>query len=145
MAGNIEGYEKGKFATSSLQRYTCSKCYKVMRDPIGCCRCTNWFCRSCTMNSQNPSDQICFWCKKKVDVDATLRERRKLKKEIDNLPAYCAYRDIGCQKIVPLRLLHDHVHSCEFAERFNCAHCGGTVNMQDFRQFRSTQESSYIS
>ena len=145
MAANIGGYEKKKFVTSSLHRYTCWICSKVLRDPIWCGGCKTLFCRSCIMHYQNPSNQICFACKNKLNVDARLNQCRRLKKEIDKLLVYCAYRDRGCQEIVELRHHHDHENNCNFAERYNCAHCGGTVTMRDFEQFRSTQELSYIS
>ena len=119
MATRRGGYKYKFVDDNSLDKFTCSICTSVLRDPhlTGCCG--QVFCESC-LNYwfTKHGKESCPYCRAKGKDFQHFLDKR-LKREIDALRIHCINKKKGCQWLGEVGSLKDHLESangCGYVE-----------------------------
>ena len=132
MASALGGYEDERFVHSVSAHFHCGICYSVLREPVTCQRNEHYFCKAC-INEHLKNSPTCPTCQDRLSSDTITQAPRILRNYLNELNICCDYSDRGCQEIVQLAQLQDHVEICGFAPVL-CPNegCRAKVNRQDF-------------
>ncbi len=131
MASAVDGYEDERFIHAVSTHFHCGICYNVLKEPVTCQRNEHYFCRAC-ITKHLKNSPTCPTCQEKLTPETITQAPRILRNCLDELNIHCDYSDRGCQEIIPLAQLQDHVDECRFAPVL-CPNegCLAKVNRQD--------------
>ena len=131
MASAKEGYEDERFSHSVSTHFHCGICYNVLKEPVTCQRNEHYFCRACLIEHLKNSS-TCPTCQDGLSPDTITQAPRILRNCLDELNIRCDYSDRGCQEILQLAHLQNHVDVCGFSPVV-CPNegCLAEVNRQD--------------
>lgn len=132
MASAKEGYEDERFSDSVSTHFHCGICYNVLKEPVTCQRNEHYFCRACLIEHLKNS-LTCPTCQEVLTPETITQAPRILQNCLDELNIRCDYSGRGCQQIVQLAHLQNHVDQCGFSPVV-CPNegCIAEVNRQDF-------------
>ncbi|CAG2168861.1 unnamed protein product, partial [Oppiella nova] len=110
------GYESDRFvglSAAAIQELSCSICLNIFRDPVvsQCCRQT--FCRDC-ITDWLKGNTVCPYDRKTLTVNELHKPSRVFEAMFGKLEIKCEFSDKGCQSVVPLDQLSQHVDSCPY-------------------------------
>ncbi|BFZ15595.1 hypothetical protein BsWGS_18633 [Bradybaena similaris] len=108
----MEGYDCD-FVTNPEPRYECPICLLVLREPHQT-KCGHRFCRDCIMKSLRDSSNRCPVDNESL-TEIDVYPDNFAKREILNLSIRCPNSKVGCDKIIPLGKLQNHLEVCSFA------------------------------
>ena len=112
-----DGGLEHRFVEEVPEKFICSVCTKVQRDPHLTSCCGQHFCESCLENwFKKQRKKSCPHCREKRIVHIVNKER---KREIHELKIHCTHHEEGCQWIGELGDLQTHLDSesgCGYVE-----------------------------
>ena len=119
MASNYGGLDYSFVDKKKQDKFTCSTCHLVFKDPhlTGCCG--QHFCESCLKHwFTKRGKESCTHCRTEGKEFKYLVDK-KFKREIDSLRIHCTNKEEGCQWIGEVGSLKDHLESangCGYVE-----------------------------
>ena len=132
------GYPDEQFETVLSENLHCGICSCVFKDPV-MCKNEHCFCRGCiTQHLQN--SQTCPSCKQDLTVDSLSDAPRILRNLLSEQRIRCDYHERGCQEIVQLGKLANHVAVCGKAPVM-CSNeeCSSEINREDLLRHESEE------
>jgi N-acetylneuraminic acid mutarotase len=114
MASAEHGYEDERFSHSVSAHFHCGICYNVLKEPVTCQRNEHYYCRAC-ITEHLKNSPTCPTCQEGLSPETITQAPRILRNCLDELSIRCDNSDRGCQEIVQLAQLQDHVDVCGFA------------------------------
>ena len=112
-----DGGLEHRFVEEVPEKFICSICTRVQREPHLTSCCGQHFCESCLENwFEKQLTKSCPHCREKRIVHIVNKER---KREINELKIYCTHHEEGCQWIGELGDLQTHLNSesgCGYVE-----------------------------
>ena len=137
------GYE-AKFIDTVLERYKCSVCTKVLRDPELAVCCGQHFCGTCLLQwFKTQRSKSCPHCRAEGTKFQHV-ENKSLKSEISQLRVTCSNISLGCEWTGELSNLQDHLKSegssgCNFADVPCTNKCGAKVPRSKLEDHMNTE------
>ncbi len=116
------GYEEERFKDKVDIKLQCSVCLKVLKDPVQCPN-EHYFCRSCIQKSLRENSEACPMCQHHLTEEALTKPPRILTELLEGLKIRCDHENRGCQELIKLEFLDQHVHSCGYSPT-RCANVG---------------------
>ena len=122
------------------EKFICSICTKVQRDPHLTSCCGQHFCESCLENwFKKHRKKSCPHCREEKDFNHFLNKDRK--REINKLQIHCTHHGDGCQQIGELGNLQTHLDSesgCGYVE-VECPNrpCSKHIKRKDLKKHLS--------
>lgn len=124
------------FVAKPPDKYHCSICTKVLRDPHLTECCGNEFCESClTMWEKKSKDKTCPQCRATKFSHIV---NKKSKREIDALKVHCNFRKQGCTWVGELAVIETHYKTCGYVE-CKCMLCSLNVMRMQLQNHREME------
>lgn len=114
MADDVHGYEDERFSHAVSTHFHCGICQNVLKEPVTCQRNEHYFCRCC-ISKHLENSSTCPTCQEELSKDTISEAPQILRNCLDELHIRCDYADKGCQEMVQLAQLQNHVDECGFA------------------------------
>ncbi len=108
------GYEEERFKDKVDIKLQCSVCQKVLKDPVQCPN-EHYFCRSCIQKSLRETSEACPVCQHHLTEGTLTKPPRILMGFLQNLEIRCDHENRGCQELIKLEFLDQHVDSCGYS------------------------------
>ena len=136
------GYEDWRFETDVEEKFHCSICYNVLKEPRMCKNNSHVFCLTCITQYLSVNSPACPQCKEHLSVD-TLRMATSINDYLSKLKINCDNASRGCSEFTNVEDLKAHVTNCGFAPVV-CSnkHCGMVINKQE-RVHHETEVCEY--
>ena len=129
--GSFGGYEEERFENNVDIKLQCSVCLKILKDPVQCPN-EHYFCRSCIQRNLRENAETCPVCQHPLTEDTLTRPPRILTEWLEGLMIRCEYENRGCQHLVNLQFLDEHIKSCGYSPtRCTNAGCAEVVNRHE--------------
>ena len=112
-------------------KFYCSICAKVLRDPHLTECCGQHFCESCLKHWFKKQKNTCLHCRHKNFIHIL---NKPLKREVDELEIRCTKQGVGCQWVGELSSLQAHLDSdkgCGYVEVQCSNKCGSKMKRKD--------------
>ena len=124
------GYDDNRFEIVVSQRFHCSICLLVLKDPV-MCKNQHYYCSQCIRKYLEKS-LSCPTCLQPLAVDTLLEAPRIVKDYISELNIHCDFDSRGCLEMVQVEDLERHVASCGFSPA-QCRNegCYAVLNSKD--------------
>jgi hypothetical protein len=129
------GFDVSRFVNlnqSNAQHLKCGICGQIFRNPV-ITRCGHTFCKECLKNKIKSNNGFCLGsdCEQllakkrkrndKIYINDFCVDNKSLCQIINELKIKCDFVDKGCEEVVPLALLLDHLDVCDYNL---CSDCG---------------------
>ena len=125
------GYEDSRFEKDVDEKFHCSICYNVLKEPRTCRNNDHIFCLVCISQHLKLNSQNCPECNEDLSIDA-LRRPRVVNNILSKLKINCDYASRGCPEFTCLEDLETHVENCGYTPVLcSNAECGIEINKQD--------------
>ena len=108
------GYEEERFKDKVDIKLQCSVCLKVLKDPVQCPN-EHYFCRSCIQRSLRENSEACPMCQHHLTEETLTKPPRILMDFLQHLEIRCDHENRGCQELIKLEFLDQHVDSCGYS------------------------------
>lgn len=114
------GYDLTRFEAGSVdEELICPICSAVFQDPVQASPCEHAFCKLCIQQwitqQQQQNCPVCPVCRGNSLSDSNLRSvPRILRNLLARLNIQCDNKPYGCNAVLKLELLSNHVNDCEF-------------------------------
>ncbi|KAJ6640026.1 E3 ubiquitin-protein ligase NRDP1 [Pseudolycoriella hygida] len=105
------GYELAGFVNEVDKEFICSICMMVMKNPVQS-PCEHIFCSEC-IRSWIPLLENCPVDRQLLRPDDLKPTPRYFRNLLDKLEIRCKFESLGCEMIVPLERLQDHLANCK--------------------------------
>jgi len=123
----MPGYEVNRFVGNVDPDLVCTICLDVMRDPLQLVGCEHTFCGSC-IRDWVESNKSCPIDRRRFSADQDLQPApRILKGILSRLQIKCDFEQKGCEAIVSLESLKQHIEECAFNLVLCDKGCGLTI------------------
>ena len=124
------GYEDSRFDISVNQKFHCSICSLVLKDPV-ICRNQHYYCSSC-IKKHLENNAFCPTCLQTLTVKSLMEAPRIVIEYISELNIRCDFYRRGCLEMVQVNDLNSHVAQCGFLP-VQCSNrgCNVVVNARD--------------
>ena len=132
------GYEEDRFENKVDSKLQCSVCFKILKDPVQCPN-EHYFCRSCIQRNFSHSAKTCPVCKQPLTEETLTKPPRILKQMLENLMIRCDYENRGCQELIMLEFLDQHVQDCGYSPT-RCTNTGCTEVINRHEKERHERE-----
>ena len=131
MAFEKHGYADERFSHTVSTHFHCGICYNVLKEPVTCQTNEHYFCRACLIEHLKNSS-TCPTCQQGLSPATITEAPQILRNCLDELNIRCDNSDRGCQEILQLAHLQNHVDVCGFSPVV-CPNegCLAEVNRQD--------------
>ena len=109
----LNGFDESRFRRAVSDDLKCCICSNVLNNPRGC-RNQHFFCHNCIIRHlQNVN--FCPVCRETLTPHTLQDPPRALTSSLSQLPIHCDYQSQGCEVVVSLGDLQNHVDAkCEF-------------------------------
>ena len=126
------GYDDERFETIVNRNFHCLICYNVLKEPVMCRNNQHYFCHDCITEHLRRNSHTCPTCADDLTVETLTVVPRIVQDYLDELNIRCDYYDRGCQELVQLQNLKQHVAECGFTPVL-CGNqqCGEIINKRD--------------
>ena len=133
------GYDDERFETIVNRNFHCLICYNVLKEPVMCRNNQHYFCHDCITEHLRRNSHTCPTCADDLTVETLTVVPRIVQDYLDELNIRCDYYDRGCQELVQLQNLKQHVAECGFTPVL-CGNqqCGEIINKRD-RAYHETE------
>ena len=109
----LNGFDESRFETAVSDELKCCICTKVLNNPRGCPN-KHFFCHNCIIRHLQNVD-FCPVCRETLTPDTLQDPPRAVTRSLSQLRIHCDYQDEGCEVVVSLGDLQNHVDAeCEF-------------------------------
>ena len=124
------GYDDSRFEIVVSQRFHCSICLLVLKDPV-MCKNQHYYCSSC-IKKHLENSLSCPTCLEHLAFDTLNEAPRIVKDYISELNIHCDFHPRGCLEMVQVGDLERHVVSCGFSP-VQCSNegCSVVLNSKD--------------
>ena len=136
------GEHEYDFAEPIHERFICSICMKVIKDPHLLVCCGHKCCTVCLENWAIQSPSGCPYCQ----LSGEHVVEKGMKSEIESFKILCPYQYNGCEWIGELRNLQDHwelKNGCDYSEN-KCLHCDKIFTTKNFSKHESVCEKAPV-
>lgn len=125
-----------EFITEPPQKFICSICTQLVKDPHLTACCGHEFCEGCLTQWENKSmTYSCPHCRQSEFVHILDKQTRR---EIEELKVYCPKHSHGCTWEGELGLMKCHEKDCSFTP-IKCPHCSINVPQKDLLKHSSSE------
>src|SRR5437870_1594728 len=107
------GIDSNRFKCSLNPEFFCSICGDVFLQPVQRPLCEHVFCREC-IESWLEKQNTCPQCRKPLNKDDLKDAPLLVRTLLGDLELCCDFESHGCEEIVKLDHLKDHVKGCPF-------------------------------
>ena len=128
------GYEEERFEHEVDSKLLCPICSNVLKDPVQC-QNEHYFCRSCIKKHLHENSETCPMCQDYLTEEILSKPPRLLTNMLECLKIRCDHAKRGCQELVKLEFLYQHVKSCGYSPtRCTNSGCSQVINQHDKEQ-----------
>ena len=125
------GYEEERFEHEVDSKLLCPICSNVLKDPVQC-QNEHYFCRSCIKKHLHENSESYPMCQDHLTEETLSKPPRLLTNMLECLKIRCDHAKRGCQELIKLEFLHQHVKSCGYLPiRCTNSGCSQVINQQD--------------
>ena len=125
------GYEEERFEHEVDSKLLCPICSNVLKDPVQC-QNEHYFCRSCIKKHLHENSETCPMCQDHLTEETLSKPPRLLTNMLECLKIRCEHAKRGCQELIKLEFLCQHVKSCGYSPtRCTNSGCSQVINQQD--------------
>ena len=124
------GYEENRFEIVVSQKFHCSVCFLVLKDPV-MCKNEHYYC-SCCIKKHLENSSFCPTCRESLTIDKIKPAPRIVNEYISELNIHCDFQPRGCPEMVQVGHLKRHVACCGFSP-VQCSNdgCNVLLNARD--------------
>ena len=128
------GYEEERFEHEVDGTLLCPVCRNVLKDPVQC-QNEHYFCRSCIKKHLHENSETCPVCQDHLTEEALTKPPRLLTNMLECLKIRCEHAKRGCQELIKLEFLDQHVKSCGYSPtRCTNSGCSQVINQHEKEQ-----------
>ena len=125
------GYEEERFKHEVDSKLLCPICSNVLKDPVQC-QNEHYFCRSCIKKHLHENSETCPMCQDHLTEETLTKSPRILTDMLKCLKIHCDHAKRGCQELIKLEFLHQHVKSCGYSPtRCTNSGCSQVINQHE--------------
>ena len=125
------GYEEERFEHEVDSKLLCPICSNVLKDPVQCPN-EHYFCRSCIKKHLHENSETCPMCQDYLTEEILSKPPRLLTNMLECLKIRCDHAKRGCQELIKLEFLHQHVKSCGYSPtRCTNSGCSQVINQHE--------------
>ena len=125
------GYEEERFEHEVDSKLLCPICSNVLKDPVQC-QNEHYFCRSCIKKHLHENSETCPMCQDHLTEETLSKPPRLLTNMLECLKIRCDHAKRGCQELIKLEFLHQHVKSCGYSPtRCTNSGCSQVINQHE--------------
>ena len=125
------GYEEERFEHEVDSKLLCPICSNVLKDPVQC-QNEHYFCRSCIKKHLHENSETCPMCQDHLTEEILSKPPRILTNMLECLKIRCDHAKRGCQELIKLEFLHQHVKSCDYSPtRCTNSGCSQVINQHE--------------
>ena len=125
------GYEEERFEHEVDSKLLCPICSNVLKDPVQC-QNEHYFCRFCIKKHLHENSETCPMCQDYLTEEILSKPPRLLTNMLECLKIRCDHAKRGCQELIKLEFLHQHVKSCGYSPtRCTNSGCSQVINQHD--------------
>ena len=125
------GYEEERFEHEVDSKLLYPICSNVLKDPVQC-QNEHYFCRSCIKKRLHENSATCPMCQDHLTEGTLTKSPRILTDMLKCLKIHCDHATRGCQELIKLEFLHQHVKSCGYSPtRCTNSGCSQIINQHD--------------
>ena len=125
------GYEEERFEHEVDSKLLCPICSNVLKDPVQC-QNEHYFCRSCIKKHLHENSETCPMCQDHLTEETLTKPPRLLTNMLECLKIRCDHAKRGCQELIKLEFLDQHVKSCGYSPtRCTNSGCSQVVNQHE--------------
>lgn len=119
------GYDTNRFIGEIDEEFICAICTSVLEKPVQSQKCDHLFCEECIKDWLSRS-QTCPVDRDLLQDEDLKPATRPLRNLLGKLEIKCNFEFAGCETIVKLEDLEDHVKNCKFNFGIDvpCTECG---------------------
>ncbi|KAL7668167.1 hypothetical protein ACOME3_008881 [Neoechinorhynchus agilis] len=135
------GYDVNRFEGPIDEELICPICSGVLENPTQVPACEHAFCRDCICQWLS-TDTRCPLDRKIVSVSCLKPVPRILRNLLNKLEIHCDNVDHGCDQVMRLELLSDHLEICQYNPKrpIRCDTCGLVVPQDEMEEHSCVRE-----